>query len=158
MITNTSLLSTTMSPSTTTISPISTTTSPPTTTTSPTTTASTTASTTTSTSSCIWTSWVDASQCHFDQNVGNGFRFRTRCCTTQNGSDNLDPCNDEKDVMECTPRECIDHQCNCNLSGESFGLKNGNCSGKNLGIIYRIYFDYRCDHLLNPQIPILSRH
>ena len=56
-------------------------------------------------STCIWTAWVDASRCHFDQNVGNGFRLSTRCCATQNGSDNLDSCNDERDVMECSPRE-----------------------------------------------------
>ena len=129
--------STTMLPTSTTLSPTST--SPPTTTISP---------PTTTMLSCIWTSWVDASRCHFDQNVGNGFRLRTRCCATQNGSDNLDSCNDERDVMECSPRECIDLQCNCNLSSESFGLKNGICSGKNL----KICFDYGCDHLSNPKI------
>ena len=94
-------------------------------------------------SSCIWTSWVDSSRCHFDQNAGNGFRNRTRCCSTQNDSDNLDTCNDDQDFMECSPRECTDVQCNCNLSSESFGLKNGNCSGKT----FEIFFNVRWDHL-----------
>ena len=156
-ITKTSTLSTTMSPSSITISPItttSTTTSPKSTTTSPTLTSPT--STTisppspneSSTSFCIWTSWVDASRCHFDQKVGNGFRNRSRCFSTQNDSDNLDTCNDDQDVMECSPRECTDVQCNCNLSSESFGLKNGTCSGKT----FEIFFNVRWDHLSKPAI------
>ena len=136
MITKTSSLSTTMSPSSTTISPTSTTTSP--TSASPTSTSP--LPNESSTSSCIWTSWVDVSRCNFDQNVGNGFRNRTRCCSTQNDSDNLDTCNDDQDVMECSPRECTDVQCNCNLSSESFGLKNGNCSGKYCSMFDAIIF------------------
>ena len=84
--------------------------------------------------SCIsWTSWIDASSCQIDPVTGNGLRYRRRCCNA-NDFNNLDTCNDgqtaEHDVVDCTPRECINIQCNCNLESQSFGLRIGNCSSK----------------------------
>ena len=63
--------------------------------------------------------------------TGKGFRYRTRCCrNTENASGDSATCNDDQEVIECTPRECINVQCNCDGYGfsESFGLKNGICS------------------------------
>ena len=58
-----------------------------------------------------------------------GFRTRRRCC---GDSDNdVETCNDDQDVIECTPRKCINLQCDCNKQfGESFGVKSGVCSSK----------------------------
>jgi len=64
----------------------------------------------------------------------NGSRNRRRCCN-ENDSNTLDTCNDDQpvvdhDVVDCTPRECMNIQCDCNLESASFGLKIGNCSSK----------------------------
>ena len=75
-----------------------------------------------------WTSWIDTTPCMLNPDTGSGFRTRKRCC---GDSDNeIDLCNDDQDVIECTPRECINYQCDCNVQSETFGLKNGVCSGK----------------------------
>ena len=85
--------------------------------------------------SCIsWTSWIDASSCQLDPLTRNGTRHRRRCCN-QNHFNNLDTCNDDQavvdhDVVDCTPRECINIKCHCNLESELFGLRVGNCSSK----------------------------
>ena len=57
-----------------------------------------------------------------------GFRYRTRCCS--NAENESDGCDEDYDVIECTPRKCTDVECNCDWGSESFGLKNGICSSK----------------------------
>ena len=75
---------------------------------------------------CVsWTSWIDSSPCLLNPATGAGFRYRKRCCGNQ--SNDFDQCNDEQDIVECLPRECINVQCKCNLH---IGVKNGVCSGQ----------------------------
>ena len=44
---------------------------------------------------------------------------------SQTGDINI--CNDEQNVVECSPRTCINVKCNCNFA---IGVKNGQCSGE----------------------------
>ena len=111
--------------------------------------------------SCLlWTTWIDSSSCQFDPVTGNGFRYRTRCCKNENSLNNLDTCNDDQDVMECSPKECENIQCNCDLKSQSFGFKNGNCSSKTLkeicNVIVRLSINDRWSQV-QPVQPII-RH
>ena len=79
-----------------------------------------------------WSSWVDSSSCELNYETGKGFRHRARNCSNdQNAIDH--------DVVECTPRECINNNCNCEVNrsenlpidGKQFQFfTNGECSSE----------------------------
>ena len=75
-----------------------------------------------------WTSWINSTPCNPNPSTGSGFRNRRRCC--DDSENDIDTSNDELDVIECTPRECINVECDCNFGSVTFGLKNGVCSSK----------------------------
>ena len=53
-----------------------------------------------------WTEWVDSSSCAVNTLTEKGFQYRTRCLrTTENETNNFKTCNEDYDVIECTPRE-----------------------------------------------------
>ena len=75
--------------------------------------------------------------------TGSGFRNRRRCCG--NFDNDIDACNDDQDVVECTPRECTNFQCDCNRKiGDSFGVKTGVCSSKSTSqsVVQKLYIIY----------------
>ena len=55
--------------------------------------------------------------------TGSGFRNRRRCC--DDSENDIDTCIDELDVIECTPRECINVECDRDFQSDTFGLRNG---------------------------------
>ena len=75
---------------------------------------------------------MDSSSCFSDPVTGNGHRYRKRCCgsTANNATIDLHTCDEDHDVVDCTPKECINIQCNCEWGTESFGVKKGICSSK----------------------------
>ena len=72
-----------------------------------------------------WTSWINSTPCNPNPSTGSGFRNRRRCC------DDSETCRSgELDAIECTPRECINIECDCNVQSDTFGFRNGVCSSK----------------------------
>ena len=85
-----------------------------------------------------WTSWIDPTPCVLNPTTGSGFRNRRRCCDEFIiiSENNIDTCNDELDAIECTPRECINVECDCNVQSNTFGFRNGVCSSK---VLFKVF-------------------
>ena len=78
-----------------------------------------------------WSSWEDANACQPD-----GTRIRTRDCE-KNGADSNECSGESSEIIDCTPKECINIACDCDFESDTFGKKNGVCSGKNFFISNR---------------------
>ena len=72
-----------------------------------------------------WSSWKDANACQPD-----GTRIRTRYCG-KDGADSNECPGESSEIIYCTPRKCINIACDCDFQSNTFGKKNGVCSGKN---------------------------
>ena len=72
-----------------------------------------------------WSSWEDVNACQPD-----GTRIRTRDCG-KDGADSNECLGESSEIIDCTPKECINIACDCDFESDTFGKKNGVCSGKN---------------------------
>ena len=54
-----------------------------------------------------WTEWVNSSSCEINALTEKGFQLRKRCRRTAETQPEFDTCNEDYDVIECTPREWV---------------------------------------------------
>ena len=86
----------------------------------------------------LWTEWTDSNACQAD-----GTRVRIRdCIKDENESDECP--GEGSEIIECTPKECIIVECDCDVDSFNFGTKEGVCSSK----FQRLYNDRFTDFFL----------
>ena len=72
-----------------------------------------------------WTEWEDTTACQSD-----GTRIRVRDCVKDGAESDECPEEGASEIVACTPKECIDTVCDCDVDSSTFGNKTGACTGK----------------------------
>ena len=67
---------------------------------------------------------MDETACRAD-----GTRIRTRDCE-KDGAESDECPGEGSEIVECTPKTCLNIACDCDVGSTTYGTKNGVCSGK----------------------------
>ena len=60
-----------------------------------------------------------------------GSRIRTRDCEKDGAAADDEECPGEAlEIVQCTPKTCLNIACDCDVGSTTYGTKNGVCSGK----------------------------